>query len=227
MRVLLICDDHYHPGDVPVNGTLPLKEKGFDIVVQFEAAKLDLKTLQQYPVIILSKSDKVTLEENSNWKRGEIQQAFIEYVEKGGGLVVTHSGTVGGKESDPLDQLIGCRFKYHPKACSVFIQPLKPHPVTNGITAFRETDEHYRIEILQNDIDVLAASYSPRQDEEETGDDPFKKAGDWIGPACYVRTRASGRICVLTPGHNLAVWHNTNFQKMLENALNWCAGKNH
>jgi len=47
-----------------------------------------------------------------------------------------------------------------------------------------------------------------------------------ICAAGYVRTQGRGRVCVLTPGHNLPVWLNPQFQKLLTNALNWCAPVN-
>jgi len=112
-------------------------------------------------------------------------------------------------------------------ACPVTVQPIKPHPVTEGVEMFCETDEHYRIEILAKDADILAASYSPPQSPEtsETGRDKnVKNITAWISPACYVRTQGKGRICVLTPGHFLPVWHNPQFQRMLVNGLDWCSG---
>ncbi|MCL2128580.1 MAG: ThuA domain-containing protein, partial [Treponema sp.] len=133
---------------------------------------------------------------------------------------------VAGEHTGELDRLIGCRFAYHPCGCPVTVQPLKPHPVTEGAGVFCETDEHYRLEMLAPDADILIASYSPPQGEKEKyGEDPYNNSPAWICPAGYVRTQGRGRVCVLTPGHNLAVWHNPHYQKILANALRWCAGR--
>ena len=147
-------------------------------------------------------------------------------MENGGGLLAVHSGVTAGEHTEELDRLIGCRFASHPNACPVTVQPLKPHPVTENAGMFCETDEQYRIELLAPDADIIIASYSPPQGEtEKYADDPYHNTPACICPAGYVRTQGKGRICVLTPGHNLPVWLNPQFQQILINALRWCAGK--
>ena len=208
MRILLFCNDHYHPGEVPINGMAPLKGKGFAIDVVTDATGFDLQNIFGYNVLIMSKCDNISAIDTASWKSEALQDAIIDFVENGGGLLVTHNGTVCGPNTQKLDNLIGCRFISHPDACLVTVGPVKPHPITSDVGIFCETDEQYRLEILTNDIDILAASYSD----------------EYISPCAYVRTQGKGRVCVLTPGHELAVWLNSEFQKLLENALNWCAG---
>jgi type 1 glutamine amidotransferase len=124
-----------------------------------------------------------------------------------------------------LENLIGCRFLGHPNQCPVTVQPVKPHPVTDGVGIFCETDEHYRIEITAADADILLASYSPPQGEESKyQDEPYHNTPAAIHAAGFVRIQGKGRICVLTPGHTPAVWQNPQFQKLLVNALKWAGG---
>ena len=44
-------------------------------------------------------------------------------------------------------------------------------------------------------------------------------------PAGWTRTHGTGRVCVLTPGHNLAIWQHPSYQRLLRNCLAWCAGE--
>ena len=225
MRILLICDDYWHPGKVPIDGIAPLKQRGFEFDIISNANDFSPDKLSEYQVVIMSKCDEVSQEDNQSWKTEAVQRAFIDYVENGGGLLVTHNGTVAGKNTDALDRLIGCRFKGHPKDSPVTIAPVKPHPVTEGVVLFCETDEHYHIEITAPDADILLTSYSPAQgDESKYRDDPYHNCPAAICPAGYVRTQGKGRVCVLTPGHLLPVWLNPQFQRLLENALRWTAG---
>jgi trehalose utilization protein len=91
---------------------------------------------------------------------------------------------------------------------------------------FCETDEHYRLEIIADDADVFMASHSPPQGEESLySDSPYHNSPAWVCAAGYSRVQGKGRVCVLTPGHLLPVWHNAEFQKCLANALHWCAGE--
>ena len=40
-------------------------------------------------------------------------------------------------------------------------------------------------------------------------------------PAGWAHTRGEGRVCVMTPGHNLDVWLQPTYQQLLLNALRW------
>ncbi|MDR1693059.1 MAG: ThuA domain-containing protein [Oscillospiraceae bacterium] len=222
MRVLLLCDDYWHPGQVPIDGVGPLKAEGFQFDIITDAKEFSTDMLRDYPAVLLSKCDETSAADGTPWKTEEVQRAFIGYVEGGGGLLAVHTALVAGKQTEALDRLIGSRFTFHPNGTPVLVQPLKPHPVTDGVGAFTEPDEQYRLEILASDIDVLTASYAPGQgDEEKYITEPYHNAPAWLCPACYVRTQGKGRVCVLTPGHHLAVWHNPEYQKTLRNALQW------
>jgi len=224
MRVLLICDDYWHPGRVPIDGVEPLKTQGFQFDVITDAKDFKPEMLASYPVVLLSKCDQASQQDDSSWKTDAVQQAFVDYVENGGGLIAVHTGTVAGKHTEKLDLLLGCRFIFHPNKCPVTVQPVKPHPVTEGVGMFCETDEHYRLKLLTDDADILIASYSPPQgDADKYAEDPYHNTQAWICPSGYVRAQGKGRVCVLTPGHLLPVWLNPQFQQTLSNALHWCS----
>ena len=230
MKVLLFCDDHYHPGDVPTQGVEPLKARGitFDIISDttgFDPSVLP-GVLPGYDVVIMSKCDHITKENNKSWKTPAVQQAFVDFVENGGGFIVTHNGTVPGEDTDVLDRLAGCKFAEHPNNCPVTVGGLKPHPIVNGVEIFTEVDEHYHLEIMMDDVDIIAASYAPPQGEVEKYEtEPYFNAPAFISPAALVRTQGKGRVCVLTPGHALNVWLNPQFQQMLYNTIMWCGGE--
>ena len=227
MRVLLLCDDQAHPGQVPIDGVAPLAGQGFQFDIITDAKDFRPEMLLNYPVVLLSKSNNNSREDKTPWKSEEVQKAFVSYVENGGGILAVHSGIVAGRDDTILNNLIGSRFVFHPKATPVTVQPVKPHFITEGVGMFCELDEQYRIEVLAPDIDIIIASYSPPQGEESKyTEDPAGNSPAWICPAGYVRSQGKGRICVLTPGHYVPAWLNPQFQKTLVNALNWCAGEN-
>ena len=225
MRILLICDDYWHPGQVPIDGLAPLKDRGFEFDIIKDAGDFKIEMLADYPVVIMCKCDQISPEDKTSWKTDSVQQAFVEYVENGGGLIVIHTGLVPGKNTEVLDRLTGSYFTFHPADCPVTVQPVKPHPVTEGVEMFCEVDEHYRLDIIADDVDIIMASYSPPQgDESKISEEPYHNTRAWIGAAAYVRSQGKGRVCVLTPGHLLPVWLNPQYQRVLENALKWCAG---
>jgi type 1 glutamine amidotransferase len=215
MKILLLCGDHWHPAEVPVEGVKPLGKKGFSFDVVSDINDFDPGCLAEYPVVMLCKGE--------GWMTDAVEQAFAGYVENGGGLLAVHNGTVTGEGNIALARLLGCRFAYHPADCPVTAQPIKPHPVAEGAGMFCEVDEHYRLNIVADDTDVFMASYSPAQgDEKLYSDNPYHNSPAWVCAAGYTRAQGKGRVCVLTPGHLLPVWLNAEFQKVLENALRWC-----
>jgi len=223
MRVLLFCDEHNHPANVVLGGIAPLKEKGFQFDIIKDGNEFKPEILVNYPVVLMAKCDEISPTDQASWKTPEIQQAFVEFVENGGGLLVVHSGTVAGVNTEVLDRLIGCRFKFHPNDCPVMVEPIKPHPITENVNAFCEDDEHYHLEILADDVDIIMASYAAAQGTaKKYSENPYFNVPAKISASGYVRTQGKGRVCVLTSGHHIEVWLNPNFQQTLENALKWC-----
>ena len=226
MQVLLLADDFYHPGQIVIDGVRPLSQNGFLFDIITNENDFSPKMLRNYPVVLLCKMENIPKQNKQPWKTEIVQKAFVEFVENGGGLLAVHSATVPGENTDSLDQLIGCRFIKHPNACPVTVQPIKQHPVTEGVELFCETDEHYKIEIIAPDADILLASYSPPQGEENKYlEDPYHNCPAAIYPAGYVRNHGKGKVCVLTPGHTATVWNNPQFQRLLTNALMWVTDK--
>jgi uncharacterized protein len=72
---------------------------------------------------------------------------------------------------------------------------------------FALKDEHYHMAFDASDADLFLISRS------EHG----------MQPAGWTRTEGRGRVCVLTPGHNLEVWLHPSYQTLLQSALRWCA----
>ncbi len=207
MNILLICNDYYHPGKVVSEGLAFLRGEGHTLEEQDDAAaiKADAFKRKEYDVIVLSKSDEISAENRQKWETPELQRAFTEYVENGGGLFAIHSGLVGDASTQKLRTLIGSRFTHHPEQCPVTVCSTKAHPITEGVSEFVEIDEHYFIEMLIDDADVLMHSQS--------------RHGRDI--ACYIRTQGKGRICAFTPGHNPWVWQNPAVRQLVRNTLQW------
>jgi type 1 glutamine amidotransferase len=163
--------------------------------------------MKDYPVVVLSKSNNVSSADQAPWMTEEVEQAFLEYVRQGNGLLAVHSGTAGYTEALTLRSLLGGVFTHHPKQCPVTVVPREGHPLV-GWPEFTTQDEHYFMALDDAGADVFITTTS------EHGSQP----GGWT------RTEGAGRVCVLTPGHNLEVWLNQSFQAVLEKAIRWCAG---
>jgi len=221
MRILVLCGDHWHPKEGIIEGLGPILKTQGEVDFTSDGAEITTETLKKYDLLVITKGDE-TGDNPLIWKTDENQKAILDYVENGGGLLVFHAGTVTAQENEIYNQLIGCRFRYHPRDSAVTVTPLKPHPICEGVEPFTEVDEHYWIDILKDDIDIIFASTALAQgDPEKYESEPYDNSPAAIYASGYTREQGKGRVCVLTPGHLLPVWQNENYNKTIKNAIKW------
>ena len=206
MRTLAICDDYWHPARTARGGLSTLGDAGFELDWIEDAGEWSAERMAEYSLVILTKSDNVSAADQASWVSEAVQQAFVDYVLGGGGLLVVHSGTVYAQHP-VLRGLIGGAFVSHPKQCPVTVEPKQGHPLTVGSAPFTLVDEHYMMELDDKGADVFMTTTS----EHGT------QSGGWT------RAEGEGRVCVLTPGHNVEVWQHPSFQALLINGLRWCS----
>ena len=206
MQTLVICDDQWHPARTPRAGLAPLEQAGFTFDWIENAEEWSAERMAAYPLVVLTKANNVSVSDHRPWMTETVEAAFRDYVHQGNGLLVIHSGTAGYRESAVLRALMGGVFSKHPPQCPVTVEPLADHPLTTGSSAFTLKDEHYHMDLDDAQADVFLAARS------EHG----------VQPGGWTRTDGAGRVCVLTPGHNLEVWLHPAYQTLILNGLQWC-----
>lgn len=204
--VWVLCDDRWHPGQVVIDGLKPLASAGYDFKFSKKVEHIDLNQLRRYPVVVFSKSNNTTQQDLSPWATTEVQQAFDDYVSEGGRLLVLHSGAASYAEEPIMRRLIGGMFVQHPQQCPVTLRARGKHPITEGFESFTAKDEHYFMD--KDDPDAVHFLETVSEHGTETGG--------------WTRVHGEGKVCVITPSHNLPVWLHPQFQKLLKNALTWC-----
>jgi hypothetical protein len=208
MRILVLCGDYYHPVQVAREGLDVLQAGGeFEFDWIEDAGEWSAERMAGYPAVVLTKSNNVSVADRANWMTPDVENVFLEYVRAGKGLLVVHSGSAEYEEMPVLRALMGGVFDDHPEQCPVTVQPKEGHPLVAGSGTFTVKDEHYFLLFDDLEADVFLTTTS------EHGTQP----GGWT------RTEGAGRVCVLTPGHNVEVWLHPSYQVLLGNALRWCA----
>ncbi len=207
MRVLVLSDDRWHPAQVAREGLAPLAEQGLVFDWIENAADWSAERIAAYPVVLFVKSNNVSASDESHWMTEAVEAAFVDYVRRGNGLLVIHSGSAGYAQTPALRVLMGGVFVNHPPQCLVTVEPQVGHPLTVGSAPFTAMDEHYMMALDDADADVFMTTASQHG----------------IQPGGWTRFEGAGRVCMLTPGHNVEVWLHPSFQTLLGNALRWCA----
>jgi uncharacterized protein len=206
MQTLILCDDYWHPAQIPQEGLGALKEGEFTFDWIENAREWSSERMTMYPLVILTKSNNVSASDHTDWMTEAVQAAFADYVRKGNGLLAIHSGTAGYEQMPILRGLLGGVFTHHPDQCLVTVEPRVGHPLSAGSDPFTLKDEHYFMTLDDPQADVFMTTKS------EHGEQP----GGWT------QTVGAGRVVVLTPGHNVEVWLHPSFQTLLRNTLRWC-----
>lgn len=223
-KILVLCDDLWHPAEVIERGIRGLGDGAYSFdVVKSAKDILTPKRLEQYDAVIIAKSNNVNAANTAPWFEESVTEVgpeeFRAYLERGGGIVFVHSGTCIGerflgdaderfkKPARGMQALHGCTMNGHPLRCNCDIYVTDPDsPLTEGVSAFTVHDEHYQISDLAGDAQVFLQ---------------WDSAPGGTQPAGWTRKIYGGRIVVLTPGHTLDVWENPEFRKLLVNAIEW------
>lgn len=206
MQILVLTDDRHHPARIARTGLGALDDSGFTFDWIEDAGEWSAARMAVYPVVVLVKANNVSATDESKWMTPDVEAALRDYVSAGNGLLTIHSGTAGYRDTTVLRSLLGGVFVRHPKQCPVTVEPKAGHPLTAGSAAFTEVDEHYFMEMTGEPVDCFLQSSSEHGTQ----------------PAGWTRTEGAGRVCVLTPGHNVEVWLNPAYQALLHNGLRWC-----
>lgn len=208
-KVLVLCDDFWHPAKTPRAGLTQLAGEQADRAFDWMEDARDWPALRidDYPLIILTKSNNVSAQDKTHWMTDEVQATLVDYVRQGGGLLAIHSGTAEYKETPALRALLGGVFDMHPPQCMVTIAPSESSVVTAGVSPFTIKDEHYFMLMEAAPVSVFLTATSEHGEQ----------------PAGWQRAEGKGRVIVVTPGHNVEAWLHSQFQTLLRNAMKECA----
>jgi uncharacterized protein len=206
MKVLVLCGDAWHPPQVARKGLSALAGRGFIFDWIEDTRGWTPDDMKAYPLVILTKSDNISMTDRASWMTDTVQAACLDYVQNGHGLLAIHSGTAEYENKPVIRGLLGGVFLHHPDQCLVTVSPQPDHPLCAGVTPFTLKDEHYFMALDDYQMDVFLTTGSVNGEQ----------------PGAWRREVGAGRVVVLTPGHNLEIWLHPSFQALLVNCLMWC-----
>jgi len=209
MRALVLCDDTWHPAETARHGLGALGGE-FQFEYLADGAAWTAEQMDAFPLTVLVKANITSAQVAQPWLTPANEQAFSEYVRRGHGLAVVHAGLSRYESLPAMHALLGGAFLKHPDPCAVTVEPRSGHPVTHGITPFTVHDEHYFVSVTDPQAEIFL----------------WSRSAHGAQPAGWTRTDGDGRVCVLTPGHNVEAWLHPGYQKLLLNALRWAAKMN-
>lgn len=206
-KTLVLCDDPYHPAATARAGLAPLAGGAFAFDFCEDGARWAAGQLSGCALVILARSNHASAANPVPWVTAALAEELAAFVRAGGGLLAVHSGTAGYGEVPALRALLGGVFDHHPPQCPVTVAARPGFPLSPAVTQFTCLDEHYHMLLDDPQARVFMTTASAHGEQ----------------PGGWTRAEGQGRVCVLTPGHNLAVWLEPALQTLLRAALLWCA----
>ncbi len=179
--------------------------------------------LRQFKAVIFNNSTGPVLNE-------EQEKALQQYVEDGGALLGIH-GAGDGSHRWPWYEtnLLGTRFSHHPlnpqfQKADVHIETNVDTTLTKNVsTSWAHEDEWYVF--LSQPKDMHIVSYINGDKIIPNGNMLWIKDKNFgmgsYHPVAWYRSVGKGKTIYTSMGHSAAVWQNTNFVRLVENALCW------
>src|SRR5919108_815622 len=160
MRALVLCDDYWHPARTARAGLGALGGCGFEFDWIEHAGEWSSARMAAYPLVVLTKANNVSATDRTPWATAEVEAAFRDYVRRGNGLLVIHSGSAGYEQLPLLRDLLGGVFERHPPQCPVTVEPRAGHPLAAGSVPFTLVDEHYMMDMADAQADIFLTTRS-------------------------------------------------------------------
>lgn len=191
---------------------------GWEVFTTNDTSVFSLEKLLHFDAIIFN---------NNCGNRGRIfsddqQSAFQQYIQNRGGFLAIHCAGAIRKEEGEFQRwyegLIGARMLDHPKVQSA---RLVVEDTTHVSTQHLEkewilTDEWHRFSDNPRErVNVLVSLDESSYEGEE------KMGGDH--PFIWYQYYDGGRSFFTSLGHSVEIYHNPNYQKMVEQAIQWIA----
>lgn len=162
----------------------------------------------------------------------EAIRGLSEAIAAGTGMMGWHGGIADSfRNSADYLHLIGGQFACHPAKApqdrvgdgtdvfipyTVDIVPQRSsHPIVAGMSSFELVTEQYWV-LSDEYCDVLATTTHPVQPWH-----PWHRPV--IAPAIWTRQWGQGRICVITPGHDIPVLTDPNVRRLIERGMTWAS----
>lgn len=177
------------------------------------------KTLKKYDVIVFSNTC------GSVFDTEEQKQAFVSYINAGGGFVGIHAAGDTEKDWPWYVQLVGGAFYMHPEFQEFPVRILdNKHPSTKMLpNIWIVKDELYFMDQLNPDMRVLAAS-----DFSSPSFRPAKNMPTTFGklyPSVWCNTFDGGRQWFTALGHDKNDWNNPLYRQHILGGLSWVLAK--
>jgi len=197
------------------------------------------KNLKKYDAVVLNNNcsvgprrnqildmldeDKSLSEEQKIKKADELENNLINFVKKGGGLMVIHGAIVMQNNSMEFSEMVGGSFDYHPKQQEVTLELVEPeHPLVEAFEGkpFVHIDEPYLFKNAyskKNFRPLLYMDTSKLKYKNKPIDEKVKYVS-------WIKKSGKGRVFYVSPSHNAQSFEDQRLLKYYLNGAQYVLG---
>ncbi|MDO6518401.1 ThuA domain-containing protein [Zobellia uliginosa] len=210
--------DHWTiPHNAEMLKILGTKTDAFEVHIAYDVESFDKKNLKKYDAVVFNNCNPSgpkrdlfwdLLQQNSNLPDQEItalskqyETYLMNYVAKGGGLMILHGAITVQNNSKEFSQMTGGSFDYHPRQQEMHVKEVDPkHPLVqafkgNGLT---HVDEPYFFNNAYFDYNFRPLLYI----EIDKLEGMKKEVDEKVNYVSWIKRHGKGRVFYSSPSHN-------------------------
>lgn len=219
--------------------TMATQTGDFEVTVTKDIAAFEKKALAQYDAVILNNTCSIGDKRDIFWdvlkvkypndsllakKEAKVlEQNLLNYVKKGGGLMLLHGGIVMQNKSLAFGEMAGGNFFYHPKQQEITLRMVdESHPLVRAFEGktFVHIDEPYLFNNAYDSKNFKPLLYFNASEIEGIKE----KDGDAIRYVSWIRKHGKGRVFYSSPSHNAQSYEDPRLLAFLLDGLQFVVG---
>ncbi len=217
VRVLILsgANNHDWHATTPVLKETLESSGRFQVDVETNVPAMTAASFAPYDVLLSNFNFFGKKDAGPVWN-ADVRAAFVEFIRKGKGFVVVHSGSSVFYDWPEFQQLAGTSWGKHTSHGKIHTNEVRivaSHPITEGLNPFTTFDEFWQGVDLAPGTTVLA---------EATPLKEFGGSGK-SEPMALVTKFGEGRGFTLLLGHNARAMESDGFKTLLRRGVEWAA----
>ena len=207
LEVLFLGDNgHHKPVERLPSIMSALGNKGINFTYTNKLEDINLENLNRFDALMIY----------ANWNEitPQAEKALLVYVASGKGILPIHCASFCFRNSPEYVKMVGGQFWKHTTdtiSANIIQSNNQIMKGVNGLKAFDETYLHSKLQADNNVLMTREIKADQTKDRPETKTEPYT----------WTRNYGKGRVFYTAFGHDEQTWENSDFHKLLENAIVW------
>lgn len=232
----------YHwtiPHNIEMLKILAKKTKIFEVHVGYDIQKFEKKSLKNYDAVVFNNCNPSgpdrdlfadLLRQNTSLSDAEIkikapayEENMMDYVKKGGGLMILHGAITVQNNSMEFSKMTGGSFDYHPKQQEMHVKEVDTnHPLVRAFKGkgLTHVDEPYFFKNAYSDYNFRPLLYI----EVDQLEDVRKVVNNNINYVSWIKRYGKGRVFYSSPSHNAQSLENSELLQYFLDGLQYVLG---